>query len=74
MFTVLHKDAQGHEALYAVRRVYFLPQPCGVRVETVDGEELQFADNGPEVRSNTELQPMIYVMNDAGKTVATYYL
>lgn len=76
MFTVLHRDASGDETLYSVKTVRRAPMgkpDSGIYIETIGGEQFCIVfDNVP--RGVNETQPLIFVMNAAGATVATYHL
>lgn len=65
MFTIKHVSPSGNEALYQAIDVQFLPGVAPdtgmVSYKTAAGPELHGLEGGT-----------VYVMNEAGKTVATY--
>lgn len=76
MFTVLHRDTSGDETLYSVKTVRRAPMgkpDSGIYIETIDGGQFCIGFDNVH-RCVEEPQPMIFVMNSAGATVATFHL
>lgn len=68
MLTVLHKDTVGGESVFQARRV-----TAGKLDQKSDN--IKFVECVDEKNGNeTITHGIVYVMNDNGKTVATYYL
>ena len=87
MFTVKHVDEHGNETIYgevvSVRKVAVVePSPgdplaqdsAGIKFEMRDGSGVHYGFQPPSDPRRGEEDPRIYVMNEAGATVATYRL
>lgn len=73
MFTLLHKENNGHEALYEAKAVWRDPMPKKESALGPDPNRFVYAD----VDGHDPLAfgtGTLYVMNAMGKTVATYHL
>lgn len=85
MFTIKHIDDYGNEVIFSATRVGAKrgtvpndPIACGVTIEGVVDQEFTsgfypFRDHR-EPRTDTGFEAAIFVMNEAGATVAKYLL
>ncbi len=88
MLTVKYVDQQGIESVYAAKGVQYFPlqkqdgnkpQPLekpteGVLVHNPDGTITNYPHSFQGSSNDVNPFPKVYVMNEAGKTVATYTL
>lgn len=72
MLTIKHVESQGHETIHQARTVSYQPKDANGALGT---PEIVFGFDSPGMDGGLQFgDGTVYVMNDNGKTIATYRL